>query len=95
MSDCGIFSEEMGRSRDEDDTVMTDGVHDASVGSNVAAASESMDEGGRDDDEGHDFGKGEGGDVATVAVSPSSSTLYPQGYGGQRNESTIVASHLP
>eukprot|EP00904_Undaria_pinnatifida_P007744 jgi/Undpi1/409/HiC_scaffold_1.g00405.m1 len=38
---------------------MTDGVDDASVGSNVAAASESMDEGGRDDDEGHDFGKDE------------------------------------
>lgn len=56
----------MGGTRDEDDVVMTDGANDASMGGNVAAASESRD-GACDDDEGHDFGEAEG--TAAIAVS--------------------------
>lgn len=57
----------MGGTRDEDDVVMADGANDASMGSNVGAASESRD-GDCDDDEGHDFGEGEGATAVAMSV---------------------------
>lgn len=57
----------MGGTRDKDDVVMADGANDASMGTNVPAASESRD-GDCDDGEDHDFGEGEGAIAVAMSV---------------------------